>query len=279
MHRFVHHNTTDSINSLLEMLTFRTEELVIPLTEIEFLVPDFVNRGLPASCLGVGVYVGDEINPRWIFSNRDELFLKTPQGLKSVVSAELESYKGVYLRSPLLRSYGIQQQMIGLEYFFTPYARPKRSEIAQRKMVAIQTISLYMQTEPIHAFCAELDIPSLKALYPPADVEAWRNHALKNGMGINRPLSNQSFLGQYPSEYWTELEEKMPDENDFNFKLLAALGTNMKGVFKEINKFLDSHRDCMYTMELQGDKLAIVRGIDHKYIPYYEQKFRNDDQT
>lgn len=279
MHRFVHHNTTDSIHNLVDMYSFRTEELVIGLSELEILVPDSVDQNLPVKMNGTGIYNGDEIKPKWLISNQDNFFLKTPEGMKEINPTNLKSSENVYFTSPLFRLYDFKQKYAGVQYFFGPWARFSPSIKAMRKMVAAQTLVLFLKQQSLHSFSSELGISPLETLYPPSNVNAWLEHMLKNSDVPKRPATNHSFYNQHPPEYWEEMEGNMPCEIGFHFKLLDHLGANMVGIFKEIDRFLDAHRDCLHTIELQGERLAIVRGIDHKYIPYYEKKFKNDDQT
>lgn len=273
MYRYVHHNTTNSIKSLVDVYNFRTEELVIQLSELEIMLPDFVDHMLPTATKGASIYSGDEIKARMTFSSQDQFFQKTAAGMLPVDPSTLDSCKNIYMSSKIVKAYRPTQDFLGLEYCYGEHARFSMSPKAMRKLICARVIELYLTLEEIHSLSSDITIPSLQTLYPPANLEAWRDHVMETRGGPQRPRTNQSFYNTQSPAFWEHLETFMPSESQFYHKLIDTLGMNMKDIFKIISQFLDTSRDCLHYLELNGEKLSIVRGIDHKYIPYYEQKF------
>ena len=262
MYRFIHHNTTDSIRSMVDVYSFRSEELILNLSELEVLVPDFVDQYFKTPVKGMGVFVEGEIYPRLNLSTRDNLFLKTPSLFLPVNKSVIEDLKNVYLRSPYINTEEDPSRLIGLEYYFGKNIKLYRSVKALRKIVAIWVVCLFTNSLKLCSFSQDLKLPKLSTLFPGADVGLWREHFYKTYNGLRNKHTGEPL--------------ESPDESEFEWGLIQSLGVHLKEIFKEIEKFVDNHRDCLYSVEINGNKLSIVRGIDHKYIPYYELKYKQE---
>lgn len=264
MYRFVHHATTASIKSMVDVYSFRSEELVINLSELELLVPDFVNTTLPAPIKGIGVFTGDEIYPRLVLSSRDNLFLKTPSVFLPVNASVIEDLSNVYLRSPYFSTFVEPNRLINLEVYFGKNIKLYRSTKALRKIIAIWVLILFTKTIETNSLSFDLKLPKLVTLFPEANVDTWRDNFYKSYNGLRNKFTGAPI--------------ESPDESDFEWGVIQKLGIYLKDIFKEITRFLESNLDCGYSIELNKEKLSIVRGIDHKFIPYYELKFKQEPE-
>lgn len=270
MQHLIYHRSMESITSIEHVLNFRSEELIFDLREIEILVPEFTDRFIQDRSLEFGIFNGDAVKPEYVSGTSDIFFIMTKTGQQRVDPTVFKSLKDVYLYSNNFKQLNVKPETaINLVKHFGPDVRMGRSKIAIRKIIACWTLFLYLKTEEVYSCDQEMKLPALDKIYSPANVEKWREFYIQNYQGQRHPRTGAPL--------------DQPVEEDFQTNLLRSLNKHMGSICKGISLFVDRHRDCFYSVEVNGEQFSIIRGIDHKYIPYYEQKFstelNNDEKT
>ena len=263
MQRFVLHNSTQSIKSMVDVFSFRTEELIFNLEDLHILVPDIPIEDLTPAYVSGSIFSEGSVEPSFSVSSSDKFYRRVNGNLVEVKFSELIDFKNIYIKSKYMNDYGQNNKALGVEYLFGKNAAPFRSEVAIRKMLAAHVIDLHLRREEIHNFKNFTGLPTLSSFYKKADEDQWRSFYVQTYQGARFPDTG---LPMIP-----------PSTEAFERNLINFLGENFTTVFRDISLFVDQHRDCYYYLELSKDKLTVVRGIDHKYIPYYEQLFKVED--
>lgn len=259
MKKIIYREGLESIKKLIDVFTFKSEELVINLSELENFLAEEVNNYIIYQEKTLAIYSKDNIDEVFKICDMCKFFTNINNQFVEVPFLNSLNINNIYIKSPVIKLYSKIDKPIALEVIFGKDISFNRSLKAIRKIISVWTIASYLKHQPVHLVNNDFNLPALPTILSIANFELWKEYTIQTTPGIKFKFGNK-LLSQ-------------PTEENFNWELLDFLGKNFQLFFETIKNFISKNFDCLYTIEVKKDKLSIIRGIDYKYIPHYEQKF------
>ncbi len=253
-----YHHTMSGINSIEDALAFKKEALIITLEELTRSMDDSFLDSLIKKDYNTAFYIGDEIYPVYIIGSLDKFYTKIGNQLTPIKIVPGLDLSNVYMESTQVNSINETKGPKLLTKMFGSSVHLNRSRTAIARIAGIHALFLYLQREGLH--CIELlglPILQLKEIFPKADVEVWREREI-----ALRPTDPEQLKLLPPI-----------NEREFWESLIGYLYNQIPLTIMDIHDFYEFDRDNFYVLRVERDRVVLEKGIDHKYLPYYEQKF------
>lgn len=257
-----YHHTMSGIKSVEDALAFKKEALVISLEELTRSMDDSFLDSLVKKDYNTAFYIADEIYPVYIIGSSDKFYTKIDNQLTPIEVVPGLDLSNVYMESNQVNSVTDTKGPKRLTKMFGPAVHLNRSKAAIARIAGIHALFLYLQREGLH--CIELlglPIPQLKEVFPKADVEAWREREI-----ALRPTDPEQLKLLPPI-----------NEREFWDDLIGYLYNQIPLTIMDIHDFYEFDQDNFYVLRVERDRIVLEKGIDHKYLPYYEQKFASTE--
>ena len=258
-------NSLNSITSYGKALGFRKEILVIDLNYLLKMVPEEIKNSIKHYYVFTGIFKKGHVVSSYTVSSSDIFFVKHQNEFLQIDNLtkipEIKDRGGkIFIKSALIESKVGREGLFSLEGLFGDYSFSRTTEELQ-KCVAVQ--SFYENAKEIGLYQVNLNakIPSLKSLSNTLDDNLWRDQLHEENQ--RRRLRGEELI--------------IPDESWFRSHLLSSITSNHRLVMDYVDEFTRHDEDCIYSVEVEANFLLFVKGIDHKYLPYYEQKFKSED--
>lgn len=263
--KIVLNNSLNSITSFEKALGFRKEILAIDLDYLVKMVPEKIKYSIKRNPLVTGIFKKGHIVSSYSISSSDRFFVKQNSELLEITDLstvpEIKNRGGkIFMKSALIETKIGRQGVFSLEALFGDYSFERTTE-KLLKCIAVQ--SFYENAKEICLYQVNLNakIPSLKNLSSTLDDDLWRTQLHEEN--IYRRTTGQELI--------------IPDESWFRSHLLSSITANHRMIMDYVDEFTRHDEDCIYSVEVESNFLLFVKGIDHKYLPYYEQKFKSEE--
>lgn len=257
-----YHHTMSGIKSVEDALAFKKEALIITLEELTRSMDDSFLDSLVKRDYNTAFYIGDEIYPVYITGSSDRFYTKIDNQLTPIKIVPNLDLSNVYMESNQVNSVTDTKGPKRLTKMFGSAVHLNRSKAAIARIAGIHALFFYLQREGLH--CIELlglPIPQLKEVFPKADVEAWREREI-----ALRPTDPEQLKLLPPI-----------NEREFWEDLIGYLYNQIPLTIMDIHDFYEYDQDNFYVLRVERDRIVLEKGIDHKYLPYYEQKFASTE--
>lgn len=263
--KIVLNNSLNSITSFEKALGFRKEILAIDLDYLVKMVPEKIKDSIKRNPIFTGIFKKGHIVSSYSIFSSDKFFVKQNGELLQITDLakipEIKNRGGkIFIKSSLIESKIGHQGVFSLEALFGDYSFERTTEELQ-KCIAVQSFYENAQEAGLYQVNLNAKIPSLKRLSNTLDDDLWRDQ-------LHEENIRRRALGQ---------ELIIPDETWFRSHLLNSITVNHRMIMDYVDEFTRHDEDCIYSVEVEANFLLFVKGIDHKYLPYYEQKFKPEE--
>ncbi len=264
-----YNKSMDSIKSYREALSFKKEAIDIPLDLLASTVPEDLVKLIKPQPFGIGIFTLDKIIPEVWLTNKDTFFTRDTTGNLQKIKPEpgMDPSKILYVRY----EYGgatTTNRLYSLSAYFGNFVTLSRTERACRNILGVHSFYLYLQSLGLYEVYQDIRTPSIESIIPTLSMENWKNHKAND---ILEKLSKVA--SERPSIMDFNEDEPLVDESEYSGEVLKVIGPNISPVVKTFHEFYEFDRDCFYNLELRPHHLRLIKGIDHKFLPYYENKF------
>lgn len=263
--KIVLNNSLNSITSFEKALGFRKEILAIDLDYLVKMVPEKIIDSIKHNPIVTGIFKRGHIVSSYSISSSDKFFVKQNGELLEIKDLtkvpEIKNRGGkIFIRSALIESKIGRYGVFSLEALFGDYSFERTTKELQ-KCIAVQSFYENAKEIGLHQVNLNVKIPSLKNLSSTLDDDLWRDQLHEEN--VYRRATGQDLI--------------IPDESWFRSHLLSSITSNHRMIMDYVDEFTKNDEDCVYSVEVEANFLLFVKGIDHKYLPYYEQKFKSEE--
>lgn len=255
----------DSISSYREALEFKKEALDIPMDLFASMVPVNVVEQIPKQSFGVGVYMMDRIIPEFIIGSKDKFFIKDKQsGFVEIKPTRDMNPSEIFFQ----RSGEVGGRLYSLSALYGSFVSLERTKTAVIRSLGIHAFHGYMESLGLYQFYADIRLPAIKNLIPSLSFDNWKefktHEVLEHLKKINPGFNSQMVL---------EDPEGLVEETDYEAEVVNLIAPNISKTIETFSEFFEFDRDCFFRTEIHQNHLRLIKGIDHKFLPYYERKF------
>lgn len=258
----VHLQPMDSMTSYIELLNYQQETILIGQ---DYLVSNLANlaiESLVASSFGIGVFINDQFKPVELVTSRD--FFAVLDG-RQFVPVEIKRgipKKGLHLMRWNPKGY---HEPVNLLMAYGSSFRLDRSPKATAKLLGLFALDMYLEMADFHKYTCQPKPVMLKTILPQADEEKWREHT----------IATLSQSGGF------SFEEAVlaADSSEFKNQLWKFIRGSLEKALKPIEDFLNGCQHHFVELHYDESYFYITKGIDHRYLPYYKQKFEAESQV
>lgn len=253
MHEIIYENTMSRIRTRMDLAYYRVADLIIPLDELEIFLPEIVSADIVNSPTVNSIFCQDNIEPSIIFNGGDKFFRKDKRDFVETQPKAFENINEYFLQSKVFTKFGFKSSFLNIGSVLGLNCTLNRSNKAIRKIICYWIIDLRMKSESVYNYQQmNMSLPIFGEIYPPSLAENWWNQTV-------------------PLEFRSEDRPWLIDERLFDLFLERKLAKFPQ--IKTIEKFIDKDRDNSYFLNFDKEKLILSKGLDHKYLPYYKEKF------
>ena len=252
-----------SIKSLHDVREFVSEQIILPYTALECFIGLDIEEKIKIEGESRYIYSGDEIVPRGFAIESNKFYERDRKGFMEVNPFTYGDLSSLYFAEsikhdpiPIMRKFG-NNLHFGM------------SVGAKKHIFLIHLTLCFMSTVPVHKFDSHRSEPDIENVIPGSGWEKWRD-------GVESSYLDSPIYKNFTKEMFAAVLSGISFA-EYQLDFTNTYGKNFKHLYNELTEFCAENWDCFYYLDWDNYKIVLKRGIDHKYLPYYENLFKEPE--